>query len=48
VRDRKRQAVAGSGLVRAAGPIPIANWCHVENGKIIRIRNTFDPRSLLR
>ncbi len=30
-----------------AGPMPIANWCHLEDGKITRIRVTFDPRSLL-
>ncbi len=29
------------------GPMPIANWCHVENGKIARIKVTFDPRPLL-
>ena len=28
-------------------PMSIANWCHVENGKIARIRVTFDPRPLL-
>lgn len=30
-----------------APPIPVANWTHVENGKITRIRVTFDPRPLL-
>jgi hypothetical protein len=28
-------------------PIPTANWSRVENGKITRIRVTFDPRDLL-
>ncbi|MFE4515371.1 nuclear transport factor 2 family protein [Kitasatospora sp. NPDC056783] len=30
-----------------APPAPTANWMHVENGKITRIRVTFDPRGLL-
>jgi hypothetical protein len=30
-----------------AEPIPVVNWSHVENGKITRIRVTFDPRPLL-
>jgi hypothetical protein len=29
-----------------APPCPTANWSHVENGKITRIRVTFDPRPL--
>jgi ketosteroid isomerase-like protein len=29
-----------------APPIPTANWSHVENGLITRIRVTFDPRPL--
>lgn len=28
-------------------PIPTANWSRVENGLIIRIRVTFDPRPIL-
>ncbi|WP_163995675.1 nuclear transport factor 2 family protein [Pyxidicoccus caerfyrddinensis] len=28
-------------------PVPVANWSHVENGRISRIRVTFDPRSIL-
>jgi len=28
------------------GPMPTVNWRHVENGKITRIRVTFDPRPL--
>ena len=31
----------------AAPPCPVANWTHVEGGKITRIRVTFDPRPLL-
>ncbi|WP_205696725.1 nuclear transport factor 2 family protein [Conexibacter sp. SYSU D00693] len=30
-----------------AGPIPVANRSHVEDGRITRIRVTFDPRPLL-
>jgi hypothetical protein len=29
-------------------PIPTANWMHVEDGKIARIRVTFDPREILK
>lgn len=28
-------------------PTPTVNWSHVENGKINRIRVTFDPRGIL-
>jgi hypothetical protein len=28
-------------------PIPTVNWSHVEQGKVTRIRVTFDPRPLL-
>ncbi|MCE9669834.1 nuclear transport factor 2 family protein [Myxococcus stipitatus] len=27
--------------------VPVANWSHVEHGRITRIRVTFDPRSIL-
>ncbi|MEV7616738.1 nuclear transport factor 2 family protein [Streptomyces sp. NPDC089799] len=30
-----------------APPAPTANWTHVENGRITRIRVTFDPRGIL-
>jgi len=30
-----------------AGPLAVANWSHVEAGRITRIRVTFDPRPLL-
>jgi ketosteroid isomerase-like protein len=30
-----------------AEPVPVANWMHVEDGKITRIRATFDPRGLV-
>lgn len=30
-----------------AGPLPIVNWSHVVDGRIDRIRVTFDPRPLL-
>src|SRR5437588_8500816 len=26
-------------------PTPVANWSRIENGKIIRVRATFDPRA---
>jgi hypothetical protein len=29
-----------------AAPIATANWMHVEDGKIARIRVTFDPRAI--
>ena len=31
----------------AAGPLPVVNWSHVEDGLITRIRVTFDPRPIL-
>jgi hypothetical protein len=31
-----------------AGPLPVVNWSHVEDGLITRIRVTFDPRPILR
>jgi hypothetical protein len=30
-----------------AGPLPVVNWSHVEDGLITRIRVTFDPRPLI-
>jgi hypothetical protein len=30
-----------------AGPLPVVNWSRVEDGRITRIRVTFDPRPLL-
>lgn len=35
--------------LRTAGsePMAIVNWTHVENGRITRIRVTFDPRPML-
>jgi limonene-1,2-epoxide hydrolase len=30
-----------------APPVPTVNWSHVEDGRIARIRATFDPRPLL-
>ena len=29
-----------------ADPVPVVNWTHVEDGRITRVRVTFDPRSL--
>jgi ketosteroid isomerase-like protein len=33
--------------VGEAGPLPTANWSHVEHDRIAAIRVTFDPRPLL-
>jgi ketosteroid isomerase-like protein len=30
-----------------AGPLAVVNWSHIEDGRITRIRVTFDPRPLL-
>ena len=30
-----------------AAPVPVANWSHVEDGKITRITVAFDPRGIL-
>ena len=30
-----------------AGPIAIVNWSHAADGRITRIRVTFDPRPML-
>ena len=30
-----------------AGPLAIVNWSHVEDGRITRIRVTFDPRTMV-
>ena len=30
-----------------APPAQVANWSRIENGKIVRIRVTFDPREML-
>lgn len=32
---------------RMGDPVPTVNWSHVEDGRITRIRVTFDPRTLL-
>jgi ketosteroid isomerase-like protein len=32
---------------KAAPPTPTANWSHVRDGKITRIRVAFDPREIL-
>jgi len=29
-----------------ADPVPVANWMHVEDGRITRIRAAFDPRGI--
>lgn len=30
-----------------AGPTPTVNWSHIEDGRISRIRVTFDPRQIV-
>jgi hypothetical protein len=30
-----------------APPAPVANWCHVGDGKVKRVQVTFDPRAML-
>ena len=30
-----------------ADPVPVANWAQVEDGRVRRVRVTFDPRPLL-
>lgn len=30
-----------------ASPTPTVNWMHIENGKITRVRVTFDPRDII-
>jgi ketosteroid isomerase-like protein len=32
---------------RVTDPVPVANWMHVEDGSITRIRAAFDPRGIL-
>ena len=52
--DIQKMAVDGADVLTwfdlhtsVAEPCPVVNWSHVENGKITRIRVTFDPRPLL-
>jgi hypothetical protein len=52
--DVKVMAVEGKDVMTwfelhsaVADPIPTVNWSHVEDGRITRIRVTFDPRPLL-
>ena len=35
-------------ITSVADPVPVANWMHVENSKITRIRVAFDPRGIAR
>jgi ketosteroid isomerase-like protein len=30
-----------------APPAPVAQWCHVRDGKVARVQVTFDPRGIL-
>jgi len=30
-----------------APPAPVANWSRIEDGKIVRVRATFDPRPII-
>jgi hypothetical protein len=51
----KVRVIAASGddvitwfeLLTAEGPLPVANWSRVIDGRIARIRVTFDPRPVL-
>lgn len=50
----RKMAVDGNDVITwfelhttQAPPIAVANWSHIENGKIQRIRVTFDPRPLM-
>ena len=40
-------AITWFDLVSGDAILPTANWSHVENGLITRIRVTFDPRPLV-
>ena len=40
-------AVTWFDLRTERGPVPVANWSHVDDGRITRIRVTFDPRPIL-
>jgi hypothetical protein len=40
-------AVTWFELRTTDGAIPVANWSHVDNGRITRIRVAFDPRPLV-
>jgi hypothetical protein len=41
------EAITWFDLVSGDRSIPTANWSHVEDGLVTRIRVTFDPRPLL-
>jgi hypothetical protein len=50
----QEMAVDGNNVVTwfdlhtsVAPPTPVANWSQVENGKIARVRATFDPRAII-
>jgi ketosteroid isomerase-like protein len=32
---------------KGGDPVPVVNWCHVEDGRVQWVRVTFDPRTLL-
>ena len=32
---------------KGGDPVPVVNWCHLEDGRVQRVRVTFDPRPLL-
>ncbi|MFJ4999668.1 nuclear transport factor 2 family protein [Microbacterium sp. NPDC088619] len=44
----KSDAVTWFDLISGDVHVPTANWSHVEDGLITRIRVTFDPRPLIR
>ncbi|MFB7662580.1 nuclear transport factor 2 family protein [Kitasatospora sp. NPDC056138] len=55
-QDLVVQRMAGAGTdvltwfdlhTNVTDPFPVTNWSRVENGRITRVRATFDPRALL-
>ena len=47
IATRGDDAITWFELQTKDGPLPVANWSHVEGGRIRRVRATFDPRPLL-
>jgi hypothetical protein len=40
-------AITWFELQTKQGPLPVANWSHVEDGRITRVRAAFDPRPIV-
>ena len=52
--QRKMMAADGEHVITwfdlhttVAPPAPVANWSQIRDGKIVRIRATFDPRPII-